>query len=241
MSEPNERDKDVAVRLLCFPSDWQVAILSAYREEILAECNAQGVQALMREEAARRELHECRATLELERAEMGRLRAEVERLKQELVDMTHKHRNQCDATDRQTEELAGAEAEIRGLNAELDAERERLRRQNHQAAERRDKESAKDKSDLAKLRALMVEAARLLNPSGDGLGFSMIQQAAVAGLLGKLAKAEAELSTERERLRGLPDRMLEAWNNENPSPWVHVYEQKTARWCVEWLRKEVER
>jgi septal ring factor EnvC (AmiA/AmiB activator) len=98
MSEPNERDRAHA-----------------------------DVQALMREEAARRELNECQSTLELERAEMGRLRAEVERLEQELVDMTHKHRNQCDATDRQTEELAGAEAEIRGLNAELDAERERLR------------------------------------------------------------------------------------------------------------------
>jgi polyhydroxyalkanoate synthesis regulator phasin len=148
VSEPNERDKEVA------GDTGLERIIAAYREELRREYELlnhgwtaeqcaqinyehahqhcedlqrqiqhiieQSVQALMHAEAARRELHECRATLELERAEMGRLRAEVERLKQELVDMTHKHRNQCDATDGQTETLAYVEAK-------LDAERERLR------------------------------------------------------------------------------------------------------------------
>jgi hypothetical protein len=74
-----------------------------------------------------------------------------------------------------------------------------------EAAERRDRESAKDKSDLTKLRALMMDAKLLLNPPGNGLGFSMIQQAAVAGLLEKLEKAEArvrELETYEDYLQG---------------------------------------
>jgi hypothetical protein len=91
------------------------------------------------------------------------------------------------------------------LRAELSASQEevaRLRRQNHDAAGRRDKETAADKAKLANLCSLMTEAKKLMEyPSGSGLNFSQYQQAATALLLAerdRLKAENAELRRKRE-------------------------------------------
>jgi hypothetical protein len=74
------------------------------------------------------------------------------------------------------------------------AEIERLRSQNHEAAARRDREHARDASDIARLRACLERGAQMLeDPAGSGLGFSPNQQAAVASVLAKLEASEARV------------------------------------------------
>jgi DNA repair exonuclease SbcCD ATPase subunit len=237
MSEPNERDRAHA-----------------------------DVQALMREEAARRELHECRATLELERTEsmtllkglaaanlradraeeevdewkqmegerteelqaacvdLDNLRAEVERLKQELADMTHKYRNQCDATDGQTEQLAYAEGHLQEAQAEV----ERL------------------KAELSEERAVCLCGC----PAADHEDYP--EEGQDCGVPGHecilVAKAVLESVTqERERLRSLPDRMWDAYRETNFARLNRYLGEVTypldglMRWARRWLRREVRR
>jgi hypothetical protein len=57
----------------------------------------------------------------------------------------------------------------------------------------------------------------------------------------QLDSAVAKVKALEAKLAATPDRMLEAWNSENPRPWVHAYARDTAHWCVKWLRKEVSR
>jgi chromosome segregation ATPase len=117
VSKPNERDKQVAMLVGCAAEE-----IAAYREEIQAgmrreyELLNHGWTA---EQRAQINYEHAEQHCEELQAEVKQLRAEVGRLKQELIDMKHKYRNQCDATDGQTEQLAYAEGHVAELQQEI--------------------------------------------------------------------------------------------------------------------------
>jgi hypothetical protein len=195
MSEPNERDRAHA-----------------------------DVQALMREEAARRELHECRATLELERTEsmtllkgLAAANLRADRAEEEVDEWKQME-------GERTEELQAACVDLDNLRAEV----ERL------------------KAELSEERAVCLCGC----PAADHEDYP--EEGQDCGVPGHecilVAKAVLESVTqERERLRSLPDRMWDAYRETNFARFDRYLGEVTypldglMRWARRWLRREVRR